>query len=453
MRWTPAAIASIALLTPMTLCGPAAGDEPDTDIAASRLSARLLSDAFKAAADAIEPSVVHITTVSERTVQRRDLFGRPLRPRSYRRQGLGSGVVVRADGLIVTNNHVIDGATSLIVRLADGTEHEATTLGTDPLRDLALLKIDAHDLTPARFAPSAGLDVGEWVLAVGSPFGFSSSFTAGIISATGRGLGIHNEDFRDYEDFIQTDAAINPGNSGGPLINLDGQVVGINTAIFTRTGGSVGLGFAIPSDLVGPVLRQLETRGRVDAGYVGISFRTGEDDTLVVDRVVPGGPAERAGLRAGDRLVTFNGRALDRDMTLLNSIRFTPPGSRALFEIDRDGSTRTLAVQVGSRVDMLRDLLDPEPMERLGMEGVALADRVTEITGLRGSGVLVLGVEPGSPADRAGIEPYDVVFGIGRLRVDNPGDLDDLAARVPPGQRVRVDLYRDGRERYAELVP
>ncbi len=451
MRRRGVSVVLAALLVAGAPLSVASGREEPSPAERARAHARDLSAAFKEAARAIEPSVVHITTVAERTVQRRDVFGRSLGPQRFSRQGLGSGVILSEDGLIVTNHHVVDGATRLVVRLNDGSEHPAEVLGSDPLRDLALLRVRATGLKAASFGVSERLEPGEWVLAVGSPFGFSSSFTAGIVSATGRGLGIRNNEFRDFEDFIQTDAAINPGNSGGPLIDLDGRVVGINTAIFSRSGGNVGLGFAIPAHVVQPVLAQLETRGRVDAGYLGVRFQSVPEGLRIVD-VIEAGPAARAGLRTGDVVIGFNDRRLSDDTALLRAIQFAPPGTRAGVRVLRNGAELVVPVDVGSRADMLRAMLHPVELQELGVEGVSLDREASEITGLRGPGVLLLSVRPGSAADRAGLVPYDVVLGLARIRTETPRELEDLLRRVPEGQGVRVDLIRDGREAVAELV-
>jgi len=280
--------------------------------------AHSLSAAFNAAAEHIGPSVVYITTRTERFVQRRDFFGRRLRPQRLLESGLGSGVIIGADGTILTNNHVVEDADELLVRLSDGREFPARVLGTDVERDLAVVKIDQSGLVPAEWGDSDALEIGEWVLAVGTPFGFSNTVTAGIVSARGPSNGPIHDELSKYEDYIQTDAAINPGNSGGPLINLDGKVVGINTAIFSQSGGSVGLGFAIPSNLAREVASEIINNTPPPRGWLGVemqeldaslagTFGVKPDAGVLIASVVPDGPADAGGLEPGDIVTRFNG--------------------------------------------------------------------------------------------------------------------------------------------------
>ncbi|MDP7070568.1 MAG: trypsin-like peptidase domain-containing protein [Phycisphaerales bacterium] len=313
--------------------------------------ANRLSQAFQSAAQVIKPSVVHIGTIeSTRAVRTR--FGRP---RSHVIEGTGSGVIVSSDGIIVTNHHVISGADRIIVTLHDGRTHEARSLGTDAGTDLAVIKIAGTELTPATFATSQDAQVGQWVLAVGSPFGLSQSFSAGIISATGRsGLGLSR-----YEQLIQTDAAINPGSSGGPLIDLDGRIIGINSSIKSATGTHAGIGFAIPADLAHRVTASLIERGFAERGYFGVSLAsrqtTGESPAhvsavqCVLTHVGAGTPAQHAGLRRGDILLSVDGRPVHNADEAAYEIAACAPGEPCQVRVRRGDTPLTLSVTPASR--------------------------------------------------------------------------------------------------------
>jgi len=319
--------------------------------------ARALSDVFERAAAIIEPSVVHIT--SERLRRVRLGFAGPVRTQRVP-AGLGSGVVLSADGYILTNNHVVEDGDALQVRLSDGRVYDAEIVGREPDVDLAVLKVDAQDLTPARFAAEP-VRVGEWVLAAGSPFGLSSTITAGIVSATGR-TGLIRGQSNAYEDFIQTDAAVNPGNSGGPLINLDGEVAGINTAIFSRSGGSNGISFAIPAEIAQRVMDDLLTGGALSRGWLGVRFRPvlpEEAERLgllapvgvYIAGVNPGGPADRSGLREGDVILELSGRRVDDENRFRTLIALAKPGEPAPARVRRGGDELTLDLLVSTRLD------------------------------------------------------------------------------------------------------
>ncbi|MEN0019698.1 MAG: trypsin-like peptidase domain-containing protein [Planctomycetota bacterium] len=397
-----------------------------------RAFARSLSRAFQAAAEAVDESVVHIKSIEDRPVVRRSLFG-TFRDR-VRRSGLGSGVIVSDDGYVLTNNHVIRSATTIEVRLPDGREVSAEVVGTDPLRDLAVLKIEASGLSPATFADSDAIQVGQWVIAVGSPFGLERSVTAGIISAKGRaGLGIVDENLKDVEEFIQTDAAINPGNSGGPLIDLDGRVVGINTAIFSRTGGSVGLGFAIPANLAQAVLDNLIEIGRVPQGFLGLRMEQDRRGVRVAS-VVEGSPAERAGLRQDDVITAYRGKVPDSPDGLSMAIQFTPPGTEAAIVVRRGGELRELAAVIGNRAEALA----------ASVGGVLIGDLgIVVIDPDRGEGAVVIDVAPGSPADRVGVEPNDVVIEFGGRGVNSAAAMQ-RAVNGTPGREARITVLRNG---------
>ncbi|MFQ5829574.1 MAG: Do family serine endopeptidase [Candidatus Methylomirabilia bacterium] len=318
-------------------------------------------DSFAAIVDAAKPAVVNISTTQvvprgpdpfREFLER--YFGESL-PREEPRQSLGSGLIVEPDGYVLTNNHVIGNARMIMVRLSDEEEeYEARLVGRDPLTDLALLKLQGRRRLPvARLGDSDTLQVGDWVLAIGNPFGLERTVTAGIVSAKGRVIGAG-----PYDDFIQTDAAINPGNSGGPLFNTRGSVVGINTAIFSQSGGSVGIGFAIPINLAKELIPQLKATGRVSRGWLGIAIapltpdlakklnRPARDGAVVVE-VFPNGPAARSGIRAGDVIVAFQGKPIRRVGELPRLTAKTPVGTEARLTVLRDGKELALTVKLG----------------------------------------------------------------------------------------------------------
>ncbi len=320
-------------------------------------------DSFAAVVDAARPAVVNISTIQAgpgRAPRGADpmreflerYFGEGM-PREEPRQSLGSGLIVEAEGYVLTNNHVIQNARMITVRLADEEEYEARVVGRDPRTDLALLKIQgARQLPTVTLGDSDRLRVGDWVLAIGNPFGLEQTVTAGIVSAKGRVIGAG-----PYDDFIQTDAPINPGNSGGPLFNTRGEVVGINSAIFSQTGGSVGIGFAIPIDLVKELLPQLKTKGRVTRAWLAVSIaavtpelagklgRTERDGALIAE-VLPKGPAARAGIRAGDVVVAFQGRPIRRADELPRLTARAPVDSVAELTLVREGKALTVRVRL-----------------------------------------------------------------------------------------------------------
>lgn len=330
-----------------------------------------LGAAFEAVAEAVNPTVVSITTTrfpTERDQAARDpfrgtpfegFFGTPFGgPNQQPRQGLGSGAIIRSDGYIVTNNHVIEGADEVRVRFFDGTEKVGEVVGTDAFADLAVIRVDGNGLPALTYGDARQIRVGQWVLAVGSPLQqtLSNTVTAGIISALGRSQGINM-----IENFVQTDAAINPGNSGGPLVNLQGQLVGVNTAIMTRTGGFQGIGFAIPVDIVQSTVEQIIETGEVRRGYLGVFFEPVSQSlaraldipagAAQVSSVEDGGPAARAGLQAGDVIVAVEGEELRSHLELRAAIGTKRPGDRVRLDIVRDDRRQNVTVELGQRQD------------------------------------------------------------------------------------------------------
>ena len=400
---------------------PPASARPADDIAA----ARGLSRAFQHVAKQAEPAVVNIVSFRKQPIYERVNFfeARPTGKTRMMQLGLGSGVVVSRDGLILTNNHVVADADRLDVKFRDGTELEAKLVGRDPLTDLAVIRVDAKDLPAAEFADSEQLDVGEWVVAIGSPFGFANTVTAGIVSAKGRsGIALPGQDDNAYQDFIQTDAAINPGNSGGPLLNLDGKIVGINSAIASRAGGSEGIGFAIPSNMARSVMEGLVKNGRVVRGYLGVQMndiRMAQASSLgvkpgqgvLVENVLEASPGDKAGLKDGDVIVRYNGKAVSQRASLRTAIALTPPGTQTKVEVLRDGKTIDLPVTVGDESaaidsNFVSDLgLVVRPFTREDARGKRYLRDVEE-------GCVVVSAEDSGRAARAGIQPGDIIVKI-----------------------------------------
>ncbi|KAA1193348.1 DegQ family serine endoprotease [Pseudohalioglobus sediminis] len=378
-------------------------------------------------------------------------------PAPHQRMGMGSGFVISGDGYIVTNNHVVEGADSVLVRLSDRREFEAEVIGTDPRSDLALLKIDAEDLPTLRLAKNDELEVGEWVLAIGSPFGLDYSVTAGIVSAKGRSLPTENNE--NYVPFIQTDVAINPGNSGGPLFNLAGEVVGVNSQIFTRSGGSIGLSFAIPVSVVRNVVDQLKADGKVTRGWLGVtiqdvdknlaeSFGLDRPRGALVVQVAEDGPADDAGLREGDVIVRFDGKDIPTSSHLPHVVGLIAPGSRVPVEIMRDKKRKTIKVEVGGlNADDSFSLRGGDSAEGQGGKlGVIVAEAPQEQLerwSLSG-GVQVREVVPGSPAAEAGIRPGDIITLVGNSPVKSVDAFEQAEEKLRGGSSVPLRLMRRG---------
>tara|TARA_R110002073_G_scaffold2998_11_gene20046 strand:+ start:587 stop:1990 length:1404 start_codon:yes stop_codon:yes gene_type:complete len=378
-------------------------------------------------------------------------------PSQQERMGLGSGFIISEDGYILTNNHVVEGADSVVVRMSDRREFDAEVIGTDPRSDLALLRIDADDLPTLNLAADDDLEVGEWVLAIGSPFGLDYSVSAGIVSAKGRSLP--TEQNENYVPFIQTDVAINPGNSGGPLFNLDGEVVGVNSQIFTRSGGSIGLSFAIPAAVARNVVEQLQENGRVTRGWLGVtiqdvdknlaeSFGLKRPRGALVAEVSKDSPAEKGGLRSGDIVVTFDGKDIPSSADLPHVVGLVAPGTRVEVEIMRDKTPKTVTVEVGGLdADESYTLASGKSSGntggRLGMEVEAVSPESLERFGING-GVVVRDVTPGSVAAEAGIRVGDVITLIDTSPIKTTEAFEQAVDALADGSSVPLRLIRDG---------
>ena len=368
-------------------------------------------------------------------------------------KSLGSGFIISKDGYVLTNNHVVKDADEVIVRLADRRELKAEVIGTDDRSDVALLKIDADDLPVAKIGKSEDLKVGEWVLAIGSPFGFDYSATAGIVSALGRALPREN-----YVPFIQTDVAINPGNSGGPLFNLDGEVVGVNSQIYSRTGGYMGLSFSIPIEVAMDVANQLKTSGKVSRGWLGVliqdvtldlaeSFGMSKPQGALIAKVMPDSPAQEAGLQVGDVVLAFNGKEIDRSSSLPPVVGSTPVGKRVPIKIMRNKRTQTLWIKLGELPDKDKKVAKAAESKvasdnRLGVKVADLtADQLKELD-LEG-GVLVDHIGEGPAAD-AGIRQGDVIVRINSTPIRNVEQFEKMIKKLPAGKSVPVLVQRRG---------
>ncbi|HTB21169.1 MAG TPA: Do family serine endopeptidase [bacterium] len=432
---------------------------------------------FRDVARAVRPAVVNLSVVKNVQAQMdpfmNQFFGRFFdqtqpNPQSqwFKQSSLGSGVIVDAkDGYVLTNNHVVDGADAITVKLADKRELPGVVVGRDPKTDLAVVRIkDASNLTEAPFGDSDAIEVGDWVLAVGSPFGLEQTVSHGIISAKGRVIGDG-----PYDDFLQTDAPINPGNSGGPLVDLSGAVIGINTAISTQSGGSEGVGFAIPSNLARQIYRELVAKGKVVRGWLGVSiqdldaslaarFGLAKDaqGVLVAD-VMDQGPAKDAGLESGDVILAIDGKTVEGVSELQREVAAAPVGGEVQLKVWRDARARLIKVKVGDmgRFDNDSDegqaaADDSASTPRLGLQVRALADdEVQQNDGE--AGVVVTQVDAGSPAEDAGIQAGDVIVELGRSHVASPGQLEGLVRRLKAGDGVVLRVRRNGRSLYLTL--
>lgn len=379
-------------------------------------------------------------------------YSQPQRPQA----GVGSGFIISSDGYVVTNHHVIDGASRILVRLNDRREYEAEVVGSDERSDLALLKIDDTGLPALEFADSEELEVGDWVLAIGSPFDLDYSASAGIVSAIGRSLP--NGSGQDYVPFIQTDVAINPGNSGGPLFNLDGEVVGINSQIYTRSGGFMGLSFAVPSAVALDVIDQLKQSGTVSRGWLGVviqdvdlslaqSFGLDKPMGALVARVQRGGPADQAGIKSGDVIVEFDGKPIEFSHDLPHVVGLVAPGTEAKARLIREKKEKIINVEVGAldQTGQTRLASAPQQNKQTGLGlSVEEANQPTiqqlEIEG----GVMITAVQVSSAADKAGLLAGDILVQIAFQDVRSVPEFERAVSSLKPGAVVPILFYRNG---------
>ena len=388
----------------------------------------------------------------------RDFFERSMPPggkggRQREAQSLGSGFIISPDGYILTNNHVVADADEIIVRLSDRSEMKAKLVGTDPRSDVALLKIEGKNLPVLKLGKSQDLKAGQWVVAIGSPFGFDHTVTQGIISAIGRSLP--NE---SYVPFIQTDVPINPGNSGGPLFNLAGEVVGINSQIYTRSGGFMGVSFAIPIDVAMDVANQLKAGGKVSRGWLGVviqevnkdlaeSFGLDKPAGALVAQVLDNGPAAKGGLQVGDVILSMNGQPIIMSADLPHLVGALKAGSKATLEVIRDGKRKNLDLTVGAIPDDAKDLASGTGTEqssnRLGVSVADLSEEQKKANDIKG-GVIITDVQDG-PAALIGLQPGDVITHLNNQAITNGKEFTEIAKALPKNRSVSMRVLRQGR--------
>lgn len=450
---------------------PAPGDNQADKSSIEVLEA--ISNAFADVAETVNPSVVTIytkTVIKNRQISPfsqffgddffKRFFNMPNPQGEFVQQGLGSGVIVREDGIILTNDHVVDDADDIYVTLMDGRELEATVEGTDERTDLAVIKIDADDLPAIKIGDSEALRVGQWVLAIGSPLQpeLAHTVTAGIVSAKGRsGVGRSQ-----YQDYIQTDAAINPGNSGGPLVNLKGELIGINTAIATRTGGNMGIGFAIPSKLAEKVMTDIVEKGRVVRGWLGVgiqnitpdlaeTFNLDKPEGVVVTEIMEDSPAEKADLKVEDVIIGLNGERIKNVTHLSTRVGSTDPGTKVQLKILRDGDEKTVSVTIGEYpAEEPTKVAQKKSREDLGFSVSDLIPSLKRQYNIEeDEGVVVTSVIPGSNSQRAGLREGDLILKINRKSVNTVeefySELEDVAA----GEPIALYLKRGDQKLFA----
>ena len=432
------------------------------------------SESFEAAASRISPSVVPIFAEEVKTVKNpfyspenpfeqffgkgffQGMFGQPNQKETI--HSLGSGVIVTSDGYILTNNHVVHGAQKLTVVLSDKSKHKATVIGTDPQTDIAVVKIDVKDLPAATLGNSDNLKIGQWVIADGNPFELMHTVTAGIISATGRtSIGL-----AAYEDFIQTDASINPGNSGGALADLDGNVIGINTAISTPSGGNVGIGFAIPINMAKKIMDQLIKHGSISRGYLGLipqditndlvkALNLKSKEGVLVGDVVKNGPSDKAGIKTGDIIVKFGDHTITSSVQFRNLVAETEPNTVVPVTILRNNNKKEIDVKLGKRPDKITPNNNTNEEgsagnysnDKLGLSVQNLTPNIAKSLGYSNvQGVVVTSIEPGSPAEDAGMQVKDLIKEVNKQKVTSVSEFEDILSKTNLGNPVAFLIQR-----------
>jgi serine protease Do len=382
------------------------------------------------------------------------------KPKSYRQSALGSGVIVHKDGFILTNNHVIKGADEIRVILSDKREFQGKVIGTDPKTDLAVIKINSNNLPVIGLGDSDKLRSGETVLAIGNPFGLNQTVTTGIVSATGRA----NVGIADYEDFIQTDAPINPGNSGGALVNIKGELIGINTAIFSTTGGYQGIGFAIPSNMAKTVMDSLIQNGKVTRGWLGVTIQTltpelskqfslkDEKGVLVAD-VTEDSPAEKAGIQRGDILLSFGGKEVEDGRGLRNMVAGTIPGTRVMVNLVREGNPKTIEIMISEMPAEIQTVAKTFENQLKGVQVQNITPALMRTLGLpkRITGIVITDIEEGSPAEGV-LMKDDIIMEINKNRVNDTKDFESVASKIISEQNILLLIFRKEAAFYITLA-
>jgi serine protease Do len=461
--WLVSLVLTLAFVLPSSsMAAYSAGRFSNAPESFSHLAEKLSPTVVNVKVTKIEKARMGVNPFSQGPFQEfyKRFFGdMPRGPESYRSRGAGSGVIIDKNGTILTNNHVVEGAAEVTVTFADKGEHKARVIGRDPKTDLAVLKVNTRrSLAVARMGNSEQLKVGEWVMAIGNPFGLSHTVTSGIVSAKGRIIGAG-----PYDDFIQTDASINPGNSGGPLFNMKGEIVGINTAIIPN---GQGIGFAIPINTAKPLIPQLISKGSVTRGYIGVSvqsitpelaqaFKLNVKKGALVGNVTPGGPADRAGVKQGDVIVRFGNENVDDSHDLASTVAGSPVGKKVNTTVLRDGKSRQIRIKVGrleSEDEAKVSRAGPESTQ--GKWGMKLQDINPQIANQLGlkirKGVIVANVQPGSAAAEASIRPGDVILEVNRRRV---GSVQEAVKRMSRSKdSLLLLIHRDQTNLYIALA-
>lgn len=437
------------------------------------------SKAFTEVVSTVSPAVVNISTTKVRQRETDSLFDSPFfdlfspfnefgMPKKWKEKSLGSGVIVSSDGYIITNNHVVEKGEEIRVTLFDRSTFRGKLVGADPKTDIAIIQIDASSLPTLTWGDSEKLQVGEFVLAIGNPYSLNHTVTMGIISAVGRA----NVGIADYEDFIQTDAAINPGNSGGPLVNVKGELIGINTAIFSRTGGYQGIGFAVPSNMVRVIMDQLVQIGKVTRGWIGVTIQEltpelsqkfGADRTqgALVSDVMKDSPAAKAGIKRGDIILAFNGKTVKDVSNLRNMVAQSKIGNEVKIKILRSGKEYAVKVTI-IEFPRAREVAEVVPdhstaeAEAEVLTGLTIMDLTKETLKQLGfnkneRGVVVVKVETGSPADDAQIRKGDIINEINKKKIDSVEDFNRVASNMKKNEMVLLFINRSGKRFYVVI--
>ncbi len=468
--------AALFLSMPIITSGAAMAREKAVSPDASKLLGRL-SDALAEVADVVRPAVVNISTTTTVTMEENpygglfddpffrkffgDQFDHPGQKRKYKSSALGSGVIVTDNGYILTNSHVVKGADEIKVILYDKREFKGKIVGIDSKTDLAVVKINAKDLSTIKIGSSARLKTGDVVLAVGNPFGLNQTITMGIVSAVGRS----NIGLADFEDFIQTDAAINPGNSGGALVNTNGELVGINTAIFSTSGGYMGIGFAIPSDMAKTVMDSIIKHGRVIRGWLGVSIQNltaelakslgikHEAGALVAD-VVKDSPADKAGLKRGDVVIEFDGKKVEDSTTLRNMASAAAPGTKVDLKIIRDGKESILSATLGEFKDrkVVKKTEYNNALNGVTVQNITDAARAKLGLPEDVNGVLITGIGDNSPTQGI-LQANDVIQEVNRQAIRSLNDYDQAVSKIKENDSVLLLVFREGGSIYITIRP
>lgn len=437
---------------------------------------------FTKVAEMVSPAVVNIS--AERTIKTnfnnfewnfrgpfedffRDFF-KNLPPGESKTRSLGSGFIISEDGYLVTNHHVIKDASNIIIRLTNKKEYkgkEVKIIGSDSRTDIALLKIETKENLPyLKLGDSDKIRVGDWVMAVGNPFNLEGTVTVGVVSAKGRSH-IPLSEGPDFQNFLQTDAAINPGNSGGPLLNLQGEVIGINTAITSTSGGNIGIGFAIPVNLAKTIIDELKTKGKVTRGYLGVYLEDLTEDMkealnlpslegVLINEVIKDSPADKSGIKDGDVIIEFNGKKVTDVQSFRLLVASTPPGQTVKLKLIRDGKEMSLNVKVGEMETQPVAQSGEEQETQLGLQVVDIDSPEAKGYNLNiKKGVVVVNIESNSPAEESGIQIGDVIIGVGNKEIENMSDFRNAVKNLKKGKPVVFQIQRAERKRYVALTP